>query len=69
MPIYVKNLLLWNQKADDLETWYADWLLEYYQVGSNDDPGLISTIDFSETIVIYDIKVGRSSQLNEYMNL
>ena len=26
MPIYGKNLkkfLLWNQKADDLETWYA----------------------------------------------
>ena len=24
---------------------------------------------FSETIVVYDIKVGRYSQLNEYMNL
>ena len=24
---------------------------------------------FSETIVVYDIKVGRCSQLNEYMNL
>ena len=26
MPIYgknLKNLLLWNQKANDLETWYA----------------------------------------------
>ena len=26
MPIYgknLKNLLLWNQKADDVETWYA----------------------------------------------
>ena len=26
MPIYginLKNLLLWNQKVDDLETWYA----------------------------------------------
>ena len=26
MPIYgkkLKNLLLWNQQADDLETWYA----------------------------------------------
>ena len=23
MPIYGKNLLLWNQKADDLECWYA----------------------------------------------
>ena len=33
MPIYgknLKNLLLWNQKADDLETWYASlgaWVL------------------------------------------
>ena len=25
-------------------------------------------MDFSETIVVYDIKVGRFSQLNEYMN-
>ena len=26
-------------------------------------------MDFSETIVVYDIKVGRCSQLNKYMNL
>ena len=26
-------------------------------------------IDFSETIVVYDIKVGRFSQLNDYMKL
>ena len=25
--------------------------------------------DFSETVVVYDIKVGRCSQLNEYMKL
>ena len=72
----VKNLLLWNQKADDLETWYAASSLEYYQVCSNDDPGLIltyftarsnlipyafvwengKTMDFSETVVVYDVK-------------
>ena len=23
MFVYGKNLILWNQKADDLETWYA----------------------------------------------
>ena len=65
------------------------WLLEYYQVCSNDDPGLTltyfrawsnlvpyafvqekgKTMDFSETFVVNDIKVGRCSQLNEYMNL
>ena len=27
------------------------------------------TVFFSETIVVYDIKIGRFSQLNQYMNL
>ena len=27
------------------------------------------TMDFSETIVVYDIKVGSFDQLNKYMNL
>ena len=56
-------------------------VLEYYQIFSNDGPGLIltyftarsnlvpyalvwekgKTMDFSETIVVYDIKVGRCS--------
>ena len=65
------------------------WVLEYYQVCSNDNPGLtltyftarsnldpyafvwekVKTTNFSETIVVYDIKVSRCSQLNEYMNL
>ena len=29
----------------------------------------VKTMDFSETIVVYDIKVGRCSVLNEYMKL
>ena len=29
----------------------------------------VKTMDFSETLVVYDIKVGRCSQLNEYMRL
>ena len=29
----------------------------------------IITIDYSDTIVLYDIKVGRCSQLNEHMKL
>ena len=65
------------------------WVLEYYQVCSNDNPGLtfiyftarsnlapyvfvwekVKTIDFSETIVVYDIKVGRCNQLIEYMKV
>ena len=68
-------------------------VLEYYQIYSNDDPGLTLTyftarsnlslmllfgkkvkqMDFSETIVVcdikVDIKVDRCSQLNEYMKL
>ena len=57
-------------------------VLEYYQVCSNDDPGLTltyftarsnlvpydafvwekgKTMDFSEAIVVYDVKVGRCS--------
>ena len=75
----LKNLLLLrNQKAHDLETWYAaSRVLKYYQVCSNDDTGLTftyftarsnlvpcdvvwekcKTIDFSETIVVYDLKL------------
>ena len=65
------------------------WVLKYYQVYLNGDPGLTltyftarsnfvpcafvweegKTMDFSEIIVVYDIKVGRCSQLNEYMKL
>ena len=77
MPIYgkiLKNLLLRNQKADDLESCYEHRASEYYQVCSNNDPGLTltyfgplyfcmgkkgKTMDFSETIVVCDIKVGR----------
>ena len=56
-------------------------VLDYYQVCSNDDPGMTltyftarsnlvpyvfvrgkgKTVDFSETIVVYDFKVGRCS--------
>ena len=73
MHIYgktLKNLLLWNQKADDLETWYAAlgaWvLLTYCMARSNLVPYAFvwekgKTMDFSETIVVYDVKVGRCS--------
>ena len=87
MPIMVKtlkNLLLRNRKADDLETWNAASGAVYYQVCSNDDPGLTSTyfmarlnllpyasvwekgktMDFSETIVVYDLKLARDDLSN-----
>ena len=82
-PYMVKNLknLLWNQKANDLETWYArlgarvlpsllkwlpwvdlDLILRQGQIWSFMlllEKG--KTMDFSETIVVYDVKVGRCS--------
>ena len=82
-----KNLLLWNRKVDDHETWYAASStqvlpslfkcypgLTYFTTRSNLVPYAfvrekVKTMDFSETIVVYDIKVGRCSQLNEYMKL
>ena len=71
----LKNLLLRNQKADDLSMQHR--VLKYYQIYSNDDPGLTltyftarsnlvpyafvwekgKTIDFSETIVVCDLKL------------
>ena len=81
--IMVKTLknLLWDQKADDLETCYAASGAQVLQVCSNDDPGLTltcftsrsnlvpyafvwekgKTMDFSETVVVCDVKVGRCS--------
>ena len=84
----LKNLL-WNQKADDLETWYVALGTQVLPNFSNDYPELTLTYftasqiwslmllywikvkrwTFSETIVNYDIKVGRCSQPNEHMKL
>ena len=77
----LKNLLLRNQKADDLETWNAASGARALSSFFNDDHGLTltyfsartnlvryvfiwekgKTMDFSETILVYDIKVGRCS--------
>ena len=48
--------------------------LNYFMARSNFVPYAFvwekgKTMDFSETFVVYDIKVGRCSQLNEYMDL
>ena len=48
--------------------------LTYFTVRSNLVPYAfvwekVKTMDFSETVVVYDIKVGRCSQLNEYTKL
>ena len=42
-----KNLLLWNQKKPmTLKLGMRQWLLEYYQICSNDDAGLNLTYVF-----------------------
>ena len=85
-----KNHLLWNQKVDDLESWYAalgtQVLPSLFKWWPWNDLDLfygkvkfgplcfcmakkIKQWIFSETIVVYAIKVGRCSQLNEYMKL
>ena len=71
-----KYLLLWNQKDVDLETWYASldarvlpsllkwWLLvdDLFYARSNLVPyAFVWEMDFSETIVVYDVKVNRCS--------
>ena len=88
MPIYGKNLkkifFSGTKRPMILEVGRQHLGARYYQICSNDDPGLTErsnlvpyvfvwendkTMDFPETILVYDIKVGRYSQLNEYMNL
>ena len=85
MPIYGKtfkqNLLFWNQKAVDLETWYASssarvlpsllkwrhWVdLDLFHGKDKFCPYAFvwekgKTTDFSETIVVCDVKVDRCS--------
>ena len=89
MPIYGKNLknLLRNQKGDDLKLGMQHRVLEYYQVCSNDDPGLTltyfaamsnlvpyafvwgkgKTMDFSETIVVYDLKPATDGRSDKFL--
>ena len=81
----LKNLLLQNQKADDLETWYAASGARVLSSLFNDDPGLTLTyfmarsnlvpnafvwekgkpIDFSETIVVCDLKPATDDRCDE----
>ena len=85
MPIYGKNLKksssLEPKRPMTLKLGIQHWVLEYYQICSNDDLELTwtyfttrsnlipyafvwekgKTMNFSETIVVYDVKVGRCS--------
>ena len=76
MPIYSKTLtknLLWNQKADDLESWYAASgtrvLPSLFKWWSWDDLDLFHGKVKLELYVVVDVKLGRCSQLNVYMKL
>ena len=51
-----------------------DLHLTYFMAKSNLVPYAfvwekVKTMDVSETVVVYDVKVGRCSQLSEYINL
>ena len=53
---------------------YPGLTLTYFTVRSNLVPYAFvwengKTMDFSETIVVCDVKVGRCCQINDYMNL
>ena len=81
----LKNLLLQNQKANDLESWYVASVFQYYQVCSNDDPKLTltyftarsnlvpyafvwakgKTMDFSETVIVYDLKLATDDRCDK----
>ena len=84
MPIYDENFKHSSplENADDLESWYAasgtqalSWVvLDLFYGTIKFGPlcfcmGKSKSMYFSENIVVYDIKVGRCCQLNEYMNL
>ena len=84
MPMYGKNLKKSSPEPKDLvcsiEYYQACsnddpvLTLTYFTARSNLVPYAFvwekgKTMDFSETIVVYDVKVGRCSYLNEDMNL
>ena len=64
-PIYGDNLKIFffrTEKADYIETWFADVIFFPYTFVL-----VAFVMDFSETIEMYDIKVAIYSNKNEYM--
>ena len=77
----LKKIFSGTKRPMTLKLCMHHWVLEYYQVCSNYDPGFTmtyfaarsylvpyafvwekgKTMDFSETVVVYDVKVGRCS--------
>ena len=88
IPIKIKtfkNLLLWNQKADDLESWYPalvtrvlpnliKWWLRvdldlFYSKVEFGPFCVLYGKDLQETIEASEVKVGTHSQVNEYVTV
>ena len=93
MAIYGKNLKKifssGTKRPMTLNLGMHHWVLEYYQVCSNDDPGLTltyftarsnlvpyafvrekdKTVDFSETIVVYDLKLATDDRSDKKFQL
>ena len=81
MPIYGKNLFYFfsgTKRPMALKLGMEHWLLEHYQVCSNDDPvltltyfttrsNLVVSVYFRETIEACEVKVDTYSQINEYV--
>ena len=68
----LKNLLLRNQQADDLETWYAASGAKVLQACSNDDPGMTLTIlqqgQIWSPLLLYGKKVKQSIFLQKLLS-
>ena len=84
MPIYGQKPKQFSgtKRPMNLHLSMHHWVLEYYQVCSNDDPGLTltyftarlnlvpyafvwekgKTMDFSETVVVYDLKLAKDDR-------
>ena len=87
MPKCGKNLKR-TKRPMTLKLGMQHWVLKYYQVCSNDDPGLTltytirsnmvryafiwekgKTMDFSETIVVYDLKLAKDDRSDKKLLL
>ena len=84
MRIYDKNLnkISLSPKISKKADYLVTWLIDYYQIYSNDDTRMTLTYFTAKSYLflyafvwekdkndmfVYDIKVGRCSQSNEYM--
>ena len=60
----LKTLLLWNQKAEDLESWYG--ALGTQVLPENDDPGLSLTYFMAMSILVHYTFVWENSKTMDF---